>query len=136
MTVNPAADRALRRQLHQQVDALAATVTLKPDGALGASAGNDARRAVAAAWVYTCCVVVWAEDHDLVRPLLRRSPTGLVRTPASGTLWLGRAFEQLATGGVHVFQPCAIPPTAACPTIAGHAAVAVWVSAADRVPRR
>jgi hypothetical protein len=46
--------------------------------------------------VYMSCVAAWAEDHDLVRPLLRRSPDGLTRTPTSGTVWLGRAFEQLA----------------------------------------
>jgi len=41
------------------------------------------------------CVVAWAEDHGLVRPLLRASPDSLTRIPASGLLWLARAFEQL-----------------------------------------
>jgi hypothetical protein len=100
MTSNPADDRAFRRRLLQQVDTLAQTVTLRPDLAAPSLTedrhGRDAQRAVAAAWVYMSCIVAWAEDHDLVRPLLRRSPDGLTRTPASGTVWLGRAFEQLA----------------------------------------
>jgi hypothetical protein len=97
MTVNPADDRAFRRQLRQHVEALTPTVTLRRDrtSLTQERHGRDAQQAVAAAWVYMSCVVAWAEDHDLVRPLLRRSPDGLTRTPASGTVWLGRAFEQL-----------------------------------------
>jgi hypothetical protein len=100
MTSNPADDRAFRRQLQQQVETLTPTVTLRPDWPVASVTTDrherDAQRAVAAAWVYMSCIVAWAEDHDLVRPLLRRSPDGLTRTTASGTVWLGRAFEQLA----------------------------------------
>ncbi|WP_173054884.1 hypothetical protein [Phytohabitans houttuyneae] len=90
----------MRRQLQRHVDTLADTVTLRPNLAAASpkTRSDDAalaRRAVATAWVYMSCVVAWAEDHDLVRPLLRRSPPGLSRTPESGAIWLVRAFQQL-----------------------------------------
>lgn len=99
MASNPAEDRAFRRELLYYVDALAATVTLRPERSDPSAHHHDfvdRQRAVAAAWVYMSCVAAWAEDHQLVRPLLRGSPDGLTRTTASGTVWLGRAFEQLA----------------------------------------
>jgi hypothetical protein len=100
MTLNPADDRAFRRQLQRQVDTLAPTVTFRPGHVIASPTPGrherDPRRAVAAAWVYMSCIAAWAEDHELVRPLLRRSPDALTRTTASGTVWLGRAFEQLA----------------------------------------
>jgi len=99
MTLNPADDRAFRRQLLQHVETLAPTVTLNPKPSTPTAAPTrrtgDARRAVAAAWVYMSCIAAWAEDHHLVRPLLRRSPDRITRTPSSGAIWLGRAFEQL-----------------------------------------
>ncbi|MFV2019423.1 hypothetical protein [Micromonospora sp. LOL_023] len=95
-TPNPADDRAFHRALQRQVDALAATVTLKdpPDG-LSVTAEREWREQVAAAWLYLSCVAVWAEDHQLVEPLLRSAPPGIVRNAASAPLWLGRAFEAL-----------------------------------------
>jgi hypothetical protein len=42
------------------------------------------------------CVAVWAEDHALVAPLLRRDPPHATRNRASSLLWLARAFQQLA----------------------------------------
>ncbi|MEJ3741758.1 hypothetical protein WEI85_00450 [Actinomycetes bacterium KLBMP 9797] len=95
---NPADDSTFRRQLHQHVDALANTVRLRPPHQPPADRhqAEQQRQQIAAAWVYMSCVVAWAEDHGLVRPLLRSSPDGLTRTPASGVLWLARAFEQLA----------------------------------------
>ena len=95
---NPADSTVFRRQLHHHVEALAATVQFRGSHTRPAT-DRDARQRReqnAAAWVYQSCLVAWAEDHGLVRPLLRASPDGLTRTPASGLLWLARAFEQLA----------------------------------------
>jgi hypothetical protein len=95
MTSNPADNRTFRRQLQRHMETLAPTVTLKRDRPKPAPTPDrqtgDAQRA-AAAWVYMSCVVAWAEDHDLVRPVLRHTPQGLTRTPASGTYgWDGRS---------------------------------------------
>jgi hypothetical protein len=99
-TANPADDRAFRRALLRHVDRLAATITYRD---IGPGPDRPARHAdmqqrerIAAAWVYLSCVAVWAEDHDLVMPLLRSGPPDVVRNPASSPLWLGRAFQQLA----------------------------------------
>lgn len=95
---NPADNTVFRRQLQQHVESLAATVQIRPPHTAPAT-DRDARgerEQIAAAWVYLSCVVAWAEDHGLVRPLLRHSPPGLTRTPDSGLLWLSRAFQQLA----------------------------------------
>ncbi len=98
---NPADDRTFRRALRRRVEDLAAGVVLneradrKPDRQPARRDEHERRHRVAAAWVYLSCVAVWAEDHDLVRPLLRRDPPGLARTPESAVIWLARAFEQL-----------------------------------------
>ncbi len=96
---NPAEDRRFRQALRRHVDRLAATVTTRPDqplpGRPSSEAETEQRTRIAAAWVYMSGVAVWAEDHDLVRPLLRSGPPGAVRNTASSLLWLGRAFEQL-----------------------------------------
>ncbi len=138
---NRAADRAFQRALHGQVDALAVAVTLAPADAAVVDRRDERdkeaiRRRVAAAWVYLSCIAAWAEDHHLVEPLLRRStgthPAGPARTPASGAVWLGRAFGQLA---VHpatqwlmhpAYQPmlwAGTPSPSAC-----HALIDWWAS--------
>lgn len=95
-TPNPADDRTFRRDLRRQVDALAATVTLTgPTSDLNPTAHRERREQVASAWVYMSCVAAWAEDHQLVEPLLRTGPPGMMRNAVSGPLWLGRAFEAL-----------------------------------------
>lgn len=94
---NPADQPAFRQALLRLVEQLADTVTYRntngprPTG----HAELEHRQAIAAAWVYLTCVVVWAEDHGLVRPLLRDHPPGIVRNRPSSLLWLGRAFQQL-----------------------------------------
>ncbi len=92
---NPAEDPAFRRALLRHVDRLAATVTYPNADAPRGYAERQHRQHIAAAWVYLSCVAVWAEDHGLVPPLLRRNPAGVTRNRASSLLWLGRAFQQL-----------------------------------------
>lgn len=100
-TPNPADDRAFQRALLRHVERLAATITsrdtgLDQDRPTGPAA-TQRRERIAAAWVYLSCVAVWAEDHGLVAPLLRSARPGVARNQASSPLWLGRAFQQLAT---------------------------------------
>ena len=95
-TPNPADDRRFLRALRQRVDALAATVTLAGQhGDLSPLGKRDRQQQVASAWVYMSCLAAWAEDHQLVEPLLRTGPPGPVRNTASAPLWLGRAFAAL-----------------------------------------
>ncbi len=95
---NPAEHPAFRRALLRHVDHLAATITYRDDAPQrpGGHAEWQHRQRIAAAWVYLSCVAVWAEDHGLVAPLLRRNPVGVPRNRASSLLWLGRACQQLA----------------------------------------
>lgn len=125
---NPADSREFRRQLHHHVQALATSVQFRQSHTPPATErdARQQREQIAAAWVYLSCVAAWAEDHGLVRPLLRRNPDGLTRTPDSGLLWLARAFQQLA---VHPstqwlmhpgYQPmlwAGAPSPAACTTL-------------------
>src|SRR5690606_14639495 len=94
---NPVDDAAFRRTLLRHVDHLAATVTYPDPGAdrPRGFAGHEHRRRIAAAWVYLSCIAVWAEDHGLVPPLLRRHHAGVARNRDSSLVWLGRAFAQL-----------------------------------------
>jgi hypothetical protein len=94
---NPADDREFRRTLQRHVEHLAATVRYADPSAHRPSghAEPQHREQIAAAWVYLSSIAVWAEDHDLVMPLLRDHPRGVIRNQASSLLWLGRAFEQL-----------------------------------------
>jgi len=91
VSLNPADRPAFRRTLLRFVDHLASTVSSRGD-----DADQQHRQDIAAAWVYVSAVAVWVEDHGLVPPLIRSGPPGLVRNRASGALWLGRAFQQLA----------------------------------------
>jgi hypothetical protein len=94
---NPADLPVFRRALLKMVDRLTATV-IYSDTNDARPAGFDEiayRQAIAAAWVSLSCVAVWAEDHQLVEPLLRTAPPGVSRSAASGAVWLGRAFAQL-----------------------------------------
>jgi hypothetical protein len=90
-------NRVLERDLWQQVDQLAPTVTLTrgtpPAGGVHEAALQ--RQQIAAAWVYLSALAAWAEDHQLTQPLLR--DTGLVArmNDASGCLWLMRAMAAL-----------------------------------------
>jgi hypothetical protein len=104
---NPADDPAFRRALLRHVDRLAATITHRDSGTHGPRADRSRSapsgyaavqycERIAAAWVYMSCVAVWAEDHALVAPLLRRDPVHVARNRASSLLWLGRAFQQVA----------------------------------------
>lgn len=115
---NPAEDREFRRALQRHVEHLAATVRYADPAAHRPSGHAEAQRReqIAAAWVYLSSIAVWAEDHGLVMPLLRDHPRGVIRNRASSLLWLGRAFGQLTTGGVHLFELCGIPrpETAPC----------------------
>lgn len=90
--------RPLIRALRHRVDEAAASMSDMPE---------QGRRRTAVVWVYLSTLAVWAEDHDLIRPLLRRPPAGLVRNRASSPLWLGRAFQQLA---VHPSTWCLLDP--------------------------
>jgi hypothetical protein len=86
-----------RRALQAQVQNLASTISYSPHGVdrPKGHAERGYREQIAAAWIYLSCVAVWAEDHGLVRPLLRTNPPGAVRNQVSSLLWLGRAFQQL-----------------------------------------
>ncbi|MBN1170658.1 MAG: hypothetical protein JXA67_00620, partial [Micromonosporaceae bacterium] len=56
---------------------------------------DERRHRAARMWVYLSAVAVWAEDHHLTRPLLRRSPPEMTRNTFSSPLWLARAVEQV-----------------------------------------
>lgn len=89
--------RKLERELWRQVDQLADTVTLTR-GTTRADGPHEAarqRQRIAAAWVYLSAVAAWADDHQLVQPLLRDTALVGRMNDASGCLWLMRAMAAL-----------------------------------------
>jgi hypothetical protein len=91
---NPADDRSFRTALLAQADRLAEGIVLTaPTG--DRHRDDDRRHRAAGMWVYLSAVAVWAEDHHLTRPLLRRSPADMARNTFSSALWLARAVEQV-----------------------------------------
>lgn len=91
---NPADDRSFRTAILAQADRLAGDIILAAP--TGDRRRDDERRHRAAAmWMYLSAVAVWAEDHHLTAPLLRRSPPELSRNTVSSALWLTRAVEQV-----------------------------------------
>ncbi|MBT8225643.1 MAG: hypothetical protein HKP61_15570 [Dactylosporangium sp.] len=87
---NPADDRTFRTALLRQADRLADGIILTtPTG--DRHHDHERRHRAAGMWAY----LLWAEDHQLTIPLLRRQPAEMTRNTFSSALWLTRAIEQV-----------------------------------------
>lgn len=93
----------------RQVKALQRHVDTVTDSLTGLP--EERRREVAVAWVYSTCLVAWAEDHGLIGPWLREAAVER-RAPIAGypdamRAWLRHAVGSLA---VHPMTRCLADP--------------------------
>jgi hypothetical protein len=115
--VNPVDDQAftrpLIRELSKHVDRFAESIRPGRGGPRRASKEEEAAaRSAAVAWVYTTCLVAWAEDHRLIDPWLRadaemRRKEFLALPGMTMTAWLARAIAALC---VHPGTWCLLDP--------------------------
>lgn len=104
--------RPLVKALRAHVEAVASSLAGDiPDGTDYAAA-HSVRHRIASAWVYTSCLVAWAEDHGLVPTWLRADAEAarkeyLTQPGTDMRQWLAHAYASLT---VHPATACLLDP--------------------------